>query len=304
MDRRRFLSYGGVLAGSLAFEAGYCSWRKPWRLYAAELPKTEASPNLADAKLGATATASSHADTPSWGYVPGNVFDGVLQTSWETDKETSGAWLEIAFAREETVSEFWILGKPLPYDIDLDPYMRGGKMAAPRRISCLLSSGKQVDAELRQSEDFQIVALPQAEKTRSLRITIHDTWPEAGTQGTGLGKVRVFGRRHAPGFEISVYAMYDARDGAAVQSATVEIVNPGEEVRDASLLVFEEGKQLAKVPLGTFAARSVSRHEVWIPAPFEDTVMEFRVASEGAKFNVSQSLRVPAYQSYFDGGTL
>ena len=303
MDRRRFLSYGGALAGSIAIEAGFCSWRKPWRLYAAEMPEVEANANLADAKLGVTATASSHADTPSWGYVPGNVFDGVLQTSWETDKETSGAWLEIAFAQEQTVSELWILGKPLPYDIDLDPYMRGGKMAAPRRISCLFSDGRQVDAELRQSKDFQIVALPQAEKTKSLRITIHDTWPETGTQGTGLGKVRVFGQRHAPGFDLSVYSMYDAHDGAAVQSATVEVVNPGEEVRNASLLVLEAGKLLTKVPLDGFAARSVSRHEVWIPAPFEDTMLEFRVAGEGTEFNVSRNLRVPAYHSYFDGGT-
>src|ERR1035441_1998034 len=100
MDRRRFLGFGGALAGSLALEAGFCPWMRPWRLFAAEMAETEANPNLADAKLGATATASSHADTPSWGYVAGNVFDGVLQTSWETDKEASGAWLEIAFARK------------------------------------------------------------------------------------------------------------------------------------------------------------------------------------------------------------
>jgi hypothetical protein len=303
MDRRRFLGFGGALAGSLVFEAEFCPWLKPWRLYAAEGLGEKTNPNLADAKLGATATASSHADTPSWGYVATNVFDGVLQASWETEAETSGAWLEIAFAQEQTVSEIWILSKPLPYDLVLDPYMRGGRMATPRRITCTLSGGKQVDAELRKTKDFQIVVLPDEEKTRSLRITIHDTWPEANTQGTGLGKVRVFGKRHGAGFYISVYAMYDAQAGAAVQSATVEVVNPGGEVGVATLLAMQAGKPLTKAPLGIFAAQSVSRHEVWIPAPYEDQVMEFRIATEGDTFAGSRELRVPAYKSYFDGGT-
>ncbi|MBZ5563542.1 MAG: hypothetical protein LAP13_14120 [Acidobacteriia bacterium] len=301
MDRRNFLRTGGITAGTWVLEGGL--FRFPFLLSAAEMTGVAENPNLADPKLGATATASSHSDTPTWGYLPTNIFGDILQTSWETDKETAGAWVEITFAQEQTVSELWILPRSLPYDLVLDPYMRGGKMATPRKITCSLMGGGSVSAELRQSKDFQIVVFPQPQNTKSVRITINDTWPEANAQGTGLGKVRVFGQRHAPTLEISVYAMYDAREDVAVQSATLDVVNPGPEVRDGSLQVVQGEKPLGTVPLGTFPAKSVSRHAIWIPAPFEDQSMEFRIADKNSTFKVSRKLHVPAYHSYFDGGT-
>jgi alpha-mannosidase len=231
------------------------------------------------------------------------VFGDILQASWETDKETSGAWLKITLPREQRVEELWILPKPLPYDLVLDPYMRGGKMATPRRVTCTLSGGESVAAELRASKDFQIIALPTAQAAKSVRITINDTWPEPKTQGTGLGKVRVFGQAHSPEFEVYVYTMYDVRDNVAVQSAAVEVVNPGAEIRDASLQIRQGETALMNIPLGALAARSVSRHNVWIPAPFEDETMDFGITDAKSAFKVIRRLRVPAYHSYFDGGT-
>jgi alpha-mannosidase len=301
MDRRNFIKSSGVIAGAFALEHGI--FPVPVRLLAAEMTGSEDNPNLADPKRGAKATASSHSDTPTWGYLPDNTLGDLLQTSWETEKETTGAWLEVAFAQEQTVQEIWILAKPHPYDLMLDPYMRGGKMATPRKITCSTPGGGSVRAELRQTPDFQIVAFPQPQKTKSVRITINDVWPEASTEGTGLGKVRVFGRCHAPAFEISVYTMYDARDGMAVQSATLDAINPGPAVSGASLKVSHAGTPLAAVPLGDFAAQSVSRHNIWIPAPFEDQAFEFQVADAKSAFKATRKLRVPAYHSYFDGGT-
>ena len=299
MDRRSFLNRSGMVVGSLAFNFGLSAWRNPTRLYAAEIHEPEPNPNLADLKLGATATASSNDE----GYRPLNVLKGFLQSSWQTEKETAGSWLEIAFAQEQTVSELWILPRPLPYDIVLDPDPKAGKMATPRKITCALSSGGTVKAELRQTEDFEIVVFPQAQKTKSVRITIDDTWQEPNSQGTGLGSIRVFAKPHAASFEVFVYTMYDVRVGEPVQSATIEVANPGARIEGEVLEVLRAGKLLATIPLGALAAQSVSRHEIWIPAPFEDELMEFRIAEQTHAFKDGRNLRVPAYRSYFDGGT-
>jgi alpha-mannosidase len=304
MDRRNFLRRSsGALAGVWAIQRGIhpLAFAEPVAL--AGPAQNEENPNWADVKLGATALASSHSDTPPWGYLPGNVFGEILQSSWETEKETSGAWLEIDFAKERPVSELWILAKPLPYDIVLDPYMRGGKMAPPRKITCSFSGGSPVRAELRQAMYFQIISLPQTPRTKSVRITIDDTWPEAHSQGTGLGKVRAFATPHAPSFEITAWAMYDAREGKALQSATIDIVNPGSEVAGARLEVAHEGNTLMSVPLETIPARSAVRQNIWIPAPFEDQTMEFKIVDEKSTFTALRKLQVAAYRSYFDGGS-
>ena len=291
------------MAGAVTLEGGRCPWSFPLQLAAAVMPAGEDNPNLADPKRGATATASSHSDTPPWAYLPTNVFHPMLQTSWETEKETVGAWLQITFPQDQMVQELWILAKPHPYDLVLDPYMRGGKMATPRSVTCSLAGGASVHAELRQTRDLQIVVFPQPQKTKSVRITINDTWPEANTEGTGLAKVKVFARPHAHTFDISVYEMYDVHDGMAVQSATLEVVNPGPAVSGGSLQVLHADQLRATVPLGDFRAGSVSRHEIWIPAPFEDQTMGFKIVESKSAFKASRELRVPAYHSYFDGGT-
>jgi len=304
MDRRCFVRNSGFAAVSWALGAGLNPWCLPARLLADDSVFDEEIPNWADPRLGTVAGASSidTSSTPG-GYAPINVCSDIPQSGWETDKETSGAWLELDFGRERPVRELWLLAKPLPYDIVLDPYMRGGRMATPRKITYSFSGGASYQAELRQARYMQIITLPREETTRSIRFVVNEVWPEAGSQGTGLGKIRVFPKPHAASFQVFVYGMYDARGGAAVQSATLEIINPGIEIRGAKLQISSEAGNLSTIPLAEVPARSVSRQDVWIPAPFQDSVMSFKIVGGATEFKRSQSLRVPAYRSYFDGGT-
>ena len=303
MDRRSFVRNSGITAFSWALSAGLNPLLLPARLLAAEDAREEENPNWADHRLGISAGASSQDNSQRpGGYAPMNVVGDILQRGWETEKETSGAWLELDFGTERPVRELWLLAKPLPYDIVLDPYMRGGHMATPRKITYSFSNGASYQAELRQAKYFQIITLPREERTKSIRFVVNEIWPEAGSQGTGLGKVRVFPKTHAASFQVFAYAMYDARGGAAVQSATVEITNPGGEIRGAKLQVSRDGGNLSTLALSDIPARSVSRQDIWIPAPFEDAVMEFKITGAATDFK-SQNLRVPAYHCYFDRGT-
>src|ERR1039458_7193074 len=160
MDRRNFLKNSGVLAASWASGVGFGPMLLPLRLSASESDMVDENPNLADAGVGATLRVSSFQQSPPFSYVPNNVFSDDLNTGWETDTETRGAWLEITFAEEKTVAEIWLLAKPLPYDIVFDPYTRGGKMQTPRKVTCTLGGGTALSVKLDQSRNFRIITLP------------------------------------------------------------------------------------------------------------------------------------------------
>jgi len=307
MDRRRFLKNGGLVAASWAAMHEFEPWRLSGKLLAAENARGEENINWADPQLGATAKASSYVENPAG--PPGNfslgksVLGETLELGWETETETVGAWLDITFPDMAAVRELWILAKPIPYDIVLDPYRRGEVTSAPRKITYAFAAGPSFQAELRQGRYFQILTLPQQVKSKSLRIKVDETWNDPGTQGTGLGKVRVYSRLHEPAFSITVYHQYDVHEGRPVQSATIEIINPANDITDAHLQISQGGTVLMTVPLGPIPSRAVAKQDTWIPAPFEDAVMEFKILSQGSLHKVSQSLRVPACHSYFDGGT-
>jgi alpha-mannosidase len=303
MDRRNFLKKTGVLATAWTSGAGFGPILMPLRLSASEGGSVDDNPNLADARMGATPSASSVSKATPFSYVPTRVFGDDLNTNWETDQETRGAWLEVNYPEEKTVGEIWLLVKPLPYEIVFDPYTRGGKMQTPRRVTCSLSGGASVSAELSQSGNFQIIAFPQPQKTKSVRITIDEVWPEEGREGTGLGKVRIYARPHLRTFDLSVYNMFDAHDGMPVRSATLAAINPGEEVRGARLQISREGKILMTIPLDGLPARSVLRQNIWIPSPYEDQDFEFNISDSQSAFSATRMLHLPAYHSYFDGGT-
>ena len=198
MDRRNFLKKSGMLATAWAGGAGFGPMLLPVRLSASEGDAVDDNPNLADGRMGATPSASSVSKLSPFSFVPTRVFGDNMNTSWESDMETRGAWLEVNYTEEKTVGEIWLLAKPLPYDIVFDPYTRGGKMQTPRRVTCSLGGGASVSAELSQSTNFQIIAFPRPQTTKSVRITIDEIWPEAGCQGTGIGKVRIYARRARP----------------------------------------------------------------------------------------------------------
>jgi alpha-mannosidase len=303
MDRRNFLKKSGVLATAWASGAGFGTMLMPLRLSASEGGPVDDNPNLADGRMGATPSASSVSKATPFSYVPTKVLGDNMNSNWETDRETRGAWLEVNYPEERTVGEIWLLAKPLPYDIVFDPYTRGGKMQTPRRVTCSLGGGASVSAEISQSTNFQIITFPQPQKTKSVRITIDEIWPEEGREGTGLGKVRIYARPHVRTFDLSVYTMFDAHDGMPVQSATLAAINPGAEVRGARLQISREGKVLMNIPLETLPAQSVLRQNIWIPSSYEDQDFEFNISDSQSAFNATRKLQVPAYHSYFDGGT-
>jgi alpha-mannosidase len=276
---------------------------RPLRLSAAEGGMVDDNPNLADPALGVTATASSSSPRTTFSYIPTRIFGDDLHSNWETGTETRGAWLEITFPEEKVVGEIWLQAKPLPYEIVYDPYTRGGKMQTPRKVTCSAGGGGSVSAELRETGYFQIITFPEAQKTKSVRITIDDIWPEAGREGTGLGKVRIFAQPHLRSFDLTAYAMYDVHDGNPVQTATIAVINPGPEVRGAQLQITRDGKVLMTIALETLPAQAVLRQDIWIPSPYEDAEMEFSASDSTPGFNASRQLNVPAYHSYFDGGT-
>ena len=303
MDRRKFLESGGAAAISWTVGRSLNHWQTGSRLLADEGEKETLveNPNWADDTLGASVKTSSFVENPPWGFEPKNVFGDILQTSWETDTESDGAWLEISFGEARPVREIWLLPRPLPYDIVLDPYMRGGLMATPRRIAYSLSSGTQGNAELPQASYFHIITLPQEEKTKSVRILIQDVWQESEKRGTGLGKIRIFPYAHVAGFDLTVYEMYEVHDGKPVQGATLEFVNPGGKIPDGKLQVSQLGQVLATLALNNIPAQSVTNHDIWIPAPFEDEILEFKFISQVVQ--KTRRLKVPAYRSYFEKGS-
>ncbi len=306
MDRRGFVRSAGILGAGSVLSRGF--WGLPIRLLAAEPAAEAEDPNWVDPQLGASVKASSYVQDPPWGYLPSNIFGKNVYIGWQAHQQTTGAWLEVDFPENRFVSELWILPQPLPRDIlgqapYLLTYSRTSLYATPRKVRCSLSGGQDVEAELRQAGLLQIAAFPVRQKTASLRIQVEGVWARPGTSETGIGKLLAFPLAHQRAFEIDAYAMYDVRDGSAVQAATVQLINPDEEVAGAALIVSRNGATLMRVPLAAILGKAVTRQDIWIPAPFEDTVMGFSIVAGNTAFGSSRSLRVPAYHSYFDGGT-
>ncbi|HUZ47501.1 MAG TPA: glycosyl hydrolase-related protein [Terriglobia bacterium] len=306
MDRRKFLRSGGQLVLTSAIGQGIPIGRTATRLLAADGPGAEANPNWAERNV-ATAMASSYVDDPPWGYRPINVMGRNLYIGWQTRHETSGAWLEVKFPEVHPVREIWIQPRPLTYDIvGRDPYMmtysRLNLLEGPRRVRCSVAGGVSVTRELPQNDNFQIIALPRTVESDFVHITVEDVWTKPGGEETGLGRVQVYPHRHVSGFEIDVYSMYDAQKGKPVQSATLHLVNPGEEIRGARLAISQQGSALAEIALGPIPARAASHQDIWIPSPFAETAMTFALHAGEKGIGRPRTLRVPAYHSYFDKG--
>ena len=308
MRRRDFLKDGAGGLAALSAPRLLRSFPLIPEIAAEQIESASPNTNWADPALGAMARASSYCSDPPWGYRPENVFGDNLHQGWQTETGAVGAWIEISFAQVRQVSELWVLAEPLPADIlgqdvYLMTYPRVSMLAAPRTIRLGFSSHSTYTFELLETNAFQIFSLPTEEKTSFIRITVEDIWPKPGATEAGIGKIRVFPYRHSPGFEVTAHTMYDVHDGKAVQTATVRIVNPGAEAEAGNLQVAANGAVRITSPLQSIPARSCCDRDVWIPAPFEDTVMEFEIVSPSPVSYGKQSLRVPKYHSYFDGGT-
>ena len=303
MDRRTFLKDGTLAALSAA--AGSGLRHGGVRLIAAEAPAETPHPDWVT--HGSKATASSFYGDPPGGYAPENVAGDNLYVGWEADQQAVGSWLQIDFPEPRQVSELFILASPLPRDIigqDVYSmtYSRVALLEAPRKLTCSFSDHTSTPIELGEHAYFQIIALPKPVKTSYVRLTVDEVWTKPGGKETGLGKLRIYPRPHGRSFEIDVYKQYDVREGVPVQSATLHVINPGEELRGAQLVVSQAGKELMRFPLAPVPERSLTPQDVWIPAPFEPTSMDFEVVAGGMALGPKRSLRVEPYYSYFDNG--
>lgn len=306
MDRRSFLQQGSLAALSAYATIAETALAADEQISGS--PPNSANPDWTQSEFEPRVTASSYAGDPPWGYVPANVLGKNPFVGWQASGQARGAWIEIAFPEPRTVRELWILPSPLPRDVlgqapYILTYSREQYLEPPRRIRVSFSSGRGITAELGRSGFFEIITLPESRQTSLVRITVEDVWTKSGGQETGLGKVKIFPRAHERSFDVNVHAMYDAEHDRPVQAATLHLINPGAEIRGASLEASIAGGAAARVSLEPVPARSVTSQYVWVPAPFEDAKMEFTVAPVSAGFDTRRSVFVPAYRSYFNGGT-
>lgn len=306
MNRRSFLRSAAILGAGYGAAAEIYRAGHPTRLVAAAQRLKPANPDWADPRFKTKVQASSYVEDPPWGYLPGNVFGDRFLRGWRADNQAQGAWLEINFSQQRPVSEIWILTQPIPPDIvgesvysTLHP--RAAQYAPPRRVQIRFSNGFAMNADLRQADFFQIVSLTEPQTTALLRIVVEDVWEKPGRLETGIAKLRVFPLPHERTFEIDAYEMYDVHDGQPVQTATLHFINPGGQLTDARLVISHKGNTAKEISLTQIPERAVSRQRILIPAPYQDTVMDFEIPA--SSLGTGRSLRVPAYHSYFDGGT-
>ena len=262
------------------------------------------NPNLiADGKI-ASFDASSIFPSPASMAPPYNVSDGRLQLRWETDKEKEGAWISIKWIQPQKIKELWIVNKATPYDIVLDPYMRTANYLVPRKIKLSFSDGTTMDVELRLCEYYQIVILPREIVTSSVKLAIKTVWKGSGVTNTGLCKVRAFSKPNTASSKVSIFEMYDVQNDKPVQSAKIEILNPGSKIKGAKLLISQDGKDFGSVALAEIPANSSTTQQIWIPVVYSESKLTFRINSLENIFNTEQMVVVKPYQkNYFDGGT-
>ncbi len=308
MDRRSFLKSGSVAAFSVAAGNSLRRGLTGIRLMAAEISSGTPNPNWLDPKFKTKIKASSFYGDPPGGYAAENVSGENLFTGWEADQHSVGAWLQVDFSEPRRVSELFILSQPLPRDIigqDVYSmtYSRVALLQPPRKLTCSFSDRTSVPINLGRNGYFEIVTLPKPVETSFVRLTVDDVWTKPTGKETGLGKVRIFPNAHTCAFEIDAFKQYDAHDGRPVQSATLHLINPGNEVREAQFVVSHNGKEALRATLQPIPAHAATHQDVWIPAPFESTAMDFEVVAGSAPLCPKRSLKVEPYQSYFDGGT-
>ena len=307
MDRRAFLKDSSWTAISIA--AGNCFRRGlgGLRLMAAEVPTGAPNPNWVEPEFKAKFKASSTYGDPPGGYAAENVSGDNLFTGWEADQQSVGAWLQIDFPESRQVSELFVLAQPLPRDIigqDVYSmtYSRVALLEPPRKLTCTFSDHASTPIELGQRGYFEIITLPKPVQTSFVRLTVDEVWTKPGGKETGLGKLRIYPHAHRCTFEIDVYKQYDVHDGVPVQTATLHLINPGNEIRGAQLVISQAGKEVMSFPLPAVPARSLTDQDVWIPAPFEPTVMEFELVGGNKSLTPKRSLKVEPYETYFDKG--
>lgn len=257
------------------------------------------NPNLADPGSGCSVERASSNPSLAYKAITGNTEEG-----WNSAGETAGATITLTYAREITVREIWILGRPI-FSHVITPYNLQYRYsyAPPRSVTISFSDGTSQDVTLPRAEDFQIIPLGGAKRTTAITITVRDVWQEEGTTGTGIGKVRVFAEPNAVTFTMRSMENYNAVGGKPVKRALLSVVNPGAALEDAHITIAQRGKVLDDVALGTIGPRAVMGKEIWTFVPPADGDYTIALASGGKAVAAPLTLPMTAFRkSYFDGG--
>jgi alpha-mannosidase len=261
------------------------------------------NPNLISRSSKVSFEASSTFPSPASMAPPLNIADERLQLRWETDMEKSGAWIMVKWKEPQKIRELWLVNKATPYDVVLDPYMRTANYLVPRNLNIVFSDGSSFDVELRLSEYYQIMTLPREIEANWVKFTIEKLWDKSGELNTGMCKIKAYAKPNPAGFRIDIYEMYDIQNDKPVQSAKIQIVNPGNDIKEAKLLITNNGKDFGTIQMNDIPARSVTTRQIWIPAVFERSDLKFKISTHGELFASEQTCDVRPYnKNYFDGG--
>jgi len=261
------------------------------------------NPNLITGANGVSFEASSTFPVPPWMAPPSNIAHEKLQLRWEAN-EIEGAWIRINWDEPQKIKELWIVNKAVPFDFKLDPYMRTSNYLVPKNVKLIFAEGASIDAELRLCGYYQILTLPEEILTSSLKIEIETVWDGSGEINTGLCKVKAFSAANSADFKVDIFEMYDIQNEKPVQSAKIEILNPGGPINDARLVIMKDGKNFGTLELLEIPATSVSIQQLWIPLVYAESDLTFSISSADDLFVTTQTKVVKPYnKSYFDGGT-
>jgi serine/threonine protein kinase len=149
-------------------------------------------------RVSASSSAPSNVDSQGnrVTYIPENAIDGKKDTTWRVEHDGVDQWLQLDFASEVAV---WKIGIIPGYD-KIDPYDGTDRFLQNRvvkRVRLEFSDGTTQEASFEQRRDMQFVPLPQAVRTRFVRIVILETYPPlpapSGRDFTPISEVVVEG---------------------------------------------------------------------------------------------------------------
>lgn len=255
--------------------------------------------NLADPGSGCSVeSASSNVDL-AYKVITGNTEEG-----WNTSGETSGAWVKIKFGKTVTVSEIWILARPI-FSYVVTPYNLQYRYtyAPARNITVFFSDGTTENVTLGQSDNFQIIRLPDQKQTGFLKVAIKDVWQGIGTGGTGIGKIRVFSKPNALTFSVRSMENYNGINNRPVKLAYLTVVNPGKELKNVHVRISQNNAQLDNIAVETIDAHAVSERPIWTFVPQSDGEFDIELTLDGKTLATQTKLPITAFRkTYFDGG--
>ncbi len=233
------------------------------------------------------------------------LFDSRLNQAWETrDGDCEGAWVQMHWTEPQSIQELWIVNKPTPYDLLLDPELRDQIFAIPRTLKLDFSDGSFQQIELREGIYYQIVDLPQPKTVDNLKVTVERVWDTDSISHTGLVKIDAYSRKHTPEFNVEFFQMYDMKEGRPYQSAKITLINPGNDIPKGQLQIRFQGKSFHTIDLEPIPARSVSIQQLWSPAIYEPGSMTFALQRTGTTHFPDWETEALLYdKNYLDGGT-